>query len=92
MDQLPDRRRLRTSPINSPSRQTHSPAYKRMKRARTFAEAVSIGEMSRSALINAEPLHAPSTRESTVMSNLQYVDFLSSSEEVAAMNFFNVQT
>ena len=92
MDQLPDRRRLRTSPINSPSRQTHSPAYKRMKRARTFAEAVSIGEVSRSALINAEPLHAPSTRESTVMSNLQYVDFLSSSEEVAAMNFLNVQT
>ena len=26
------------------------------------------------------------------MSNLRYVDFLSSSEEVAAMNFLNVQT
>ena len=90
--ELPDRRRLRTSPINSPSQQTRSPAYKRIKRARTFKEAVSIGEVNRSALQNIEPLHVPSTRESTLMSNLQYVDFLSSSEELAAMNCLNIQT
>ena len=73
MHQLPDRRRLRTSPINSPSRQTCLPTYTRMKHARTFAEAVSIGDVSRSALINVEPLHTPSTRLSTVTSNLRYV-------------------
>ena len=91
MDELVDRRRLRSSPINSPSQQTRSLAYKRMKRARTITEAVSIGEVSRSALMNAEPLKTPSMRESTIISNLQYVDFLSSSEEQAAMNVLNVQ-
>ena len=51
MDELLDRCRLRSSSINSLYQQTHSPAYKRKKRARTIIEAVSIGEVSRSALI-----------------------------------------
>ena len=46
--ELPDRRRLKTSPINSMSQQTRPPAYKCIKRARTFKEAVSIGKVNRS--------------------------------------------
>ena len=44
--QLVDRRTLRSSPIVSPSKHGHSPASKCMKRARGFAEAMHIGEVS----------------------------------------------
>lgn len=54
MEQL-DRCRLRSSSINSTDQFTS--IHKRVKRARTFKEAVSIGEASRSVLQNAEPLH-----------------------------------
>ena len=92
MQHLNDRCRLRTSPISSPSKHGRSPSNKRIKRARTFTEAVSIGELCKTTLHNAEPLHMPSRRESTVTYNLQYVDFLSSSEEVAAMKSMSIQT
>ena len=86
-EQLTDIRtcRLRTSPINSPSKHGHSPPYKRVKRGRTFAEAVSLGEVSRSSLQIAEPLQTSSSRQNTTTCTLTYSDFLSSSEEVAAM-------
>lgn len=54
MEQL-DRCRLRSSSINSTDQFTS--IHKRVKRARTFKEPVSIGEASRSVLQNAEPLH-----------------------------------
>ena len=44
MQQLNERCRLRTSPISSPSKHGRSPSNKRIKRARTFTEAISIGE------------------------------------------------
>ena len=86
------RRRLRTSPINTPTQQTHSPAFTRIKSARTFTEAVSIGEVSGSVFGNAEPLHVIRTKESAVICNIRYIDFMSSSEELAAMNSLNIQT
>ena len=61
------RRRLRTSSINTPTQQTRSPAFKHIKSARTFTEAVFIGEVSGSVFGNAKPLHVPRTRESTVI-------------------------
>ena len=48
--------------------------------------------MSGSVFGNAEPLHVPRTRESAVICNIRYVDFMSSSEELAAMNSLNIQT
>ena len=67
-----DRRRQRTSPISTPSRQTRSPAPKRIKSARTIMEAVCLGEMSESALQNTEPLSEPSVRGNAVTCSLQY--------------------
>ena len=89
---LHDKRRQRTSPINSPSKQACSPAPKHTKRARTFQEAVCLGEIRESTLSNAEALQVGS-RLTTSMGCLQFKDFLQSDEEVAALeklkkNFF----
>ena len=43
-------------PINSPSKLTHSPAPKRLERARTFNEAVHLGQITEVALSNAGAL------------------------------------
>ena len=90
-EQFTGRLRLRTSPINSPSKHGRSPVYKRVKRGRTFAEAVANGEVSRSILQSAEPLQGHSSRQSTTMCSLQYDDFLLSIDEVAAMEFLRSQ-
>ena len=72
--------RPRSSPINMPSKQGCSPAP---KRARTFCEAISLGEVSES---NMEPLHTGS-RQTTYMGGLglQFNDFLQSDEELVAL-------
>ena len=74
---LHDKHRQRTSPINSPSKQARSPALKRTKRARTFQEAVCLGEIRDSTLSNAEALQVGS-RLTTYMGCLQFKDFLQS--------------
>ena len=84
-EQFTGRLRLRT---NSPSKHGRSPLYKRVKRGRTFAEAVANGEVSRSILQSAEPLQGHSSRQSTTMCSLQYDDFI---DEVAAMEFVRSQ-
>ena len=82
---LHDKRRQRTSPINSPSKLGHSPAPKRTRRARTFHEAVHLGEVSESSLSNAGALHVGS-RQTTSIGHLQFKDFLQSEEEMAALD------
>ena len=85
VQQLHDRRRQRTSPINSPSKLAHSPVPKRVKRARTFHEAVCLGEMTESALSSTGALHVGS-RQTTSVGHLQFQDFLQSDEELAALD------
>ncbi len=87
-----DKRRQRTSPINSPSKLGRSPAPKRKKCARTFNEAVRLGEMTEASLSNATALHVGS-RQTTSVGRLQFKDFVQSDEEITALeklkqNFF----
>lgn len=88
---LRTRHRERTSPISSPSQHGHSPAYKRMRRARTYAEAVHIGEMVDSTSPNADPLHACARSGTISMGHLQYNHFLQSDKEVAALEELKTQ-
>ena len=81
-EHLHDRYRQRTSPINTPSKVGCSPAPKRMKHARTFSEAVRLGEMNESS---ASTLHIGS-RQTASMGSLEFKDFLQSDKEAATLD------
>ena len=85
VQQLHDRQRQRTSPINSPSKLAHSPVPKHVKHDRTFHEAVRLGEMTEPALSSTRPLHVGS-RQTTSVGHLQFQDFLQSDEELAGLD------
>ena len=79
-----ERHRLRSSPIVSPSRHGHSPAFKRMEYA-SFAEAIRIGEVSESVFQSPEPMNISTTPCSRPHSVL-YKDFLQSQDEAMALS------
>ena len=86
--QVADRHRLRSSPIDSPSKHGHSPAFKRIKYARSFAEAIRIGEVSESVFQAPEPMNISTTPCSRprILGNVLYEDFLQSQEEALALS------
>ncbi len=78
------KRAARSSPINSPSKLTRSPIAKRLKLARTFHEAVRLGELDSPDVSPAECLHV-GAHTSAQTTRLELSDFLQSSSEVSAL-------
>ena len=78
------KRVARSSPINSPSKLTRSPIAKHLKLARTFHEAVRLGELDSPDVSPAECLHV-GAHSSAQTTHLELSDFLQSSEEVSAL-------
>ena len=86
--QVVDRHRLRSSPIDSPSKHGHSPAFKCIIYARSFSEAIHIGEVSESVFQAPEPMNISTTPCSRprILGNVLYEDFLQSQEEAMALS------